>query len=293
MKYSARNDHDEILNCCNEKFIVDFALEIGAVRQSWHSQQSKSFYENRRERLIAQYHDVQRGLNLVFTPHSITAMFWLAEFITVLEPGYLAAKLVSERLVQLEQSVSQVGYDNVDEYLQREKLYTQLAARMEQIASRLQTVDLLEYGRVHYEQVLNRWNAGSYFSFSPVGRCYAALQELYWGKFGEAIMFCDSAQKKSLIDEVRTRVIDKLAHEVNASPNTRHYYHQWFTAPFSSAVLESKEILAWLGDTSHADLQPVSYSVTQTWRGIVLGMPRICSAVRLGGALVEEIFLLD
>jgi len=102
---------------------------------------------------------------------------------------------------------------------------------------------------------------------------------------------CDSSQKTRLIEEVRRRVIDKLAREVNASPNTRHYYHQWLTAPFSSGVLEYKEALSWLGDACNIDQQPVSYSVTQTWRGISLGMPRICSAIRLGDALVDEIFL--
>lgn len=291
MKYPAQNRPSMVLNCCNDKFIVDFACEIGAIRQSWHSQQSKSFYENLRERLITQYHDTQRGLNLVFAPNSAKAISWLAELIRVLEPGFLASRLVCDRLVQLEQSASQAGY--ADEDMQRETLYTQIAARMEQVENRLRTIDLLEYGRVHYEHIFQCWNRGSYFSFSPAGRCYAALQELYWGAFGEAILLCDRARKACLIEEVRARVIEQLAHDVNASPTTRHYYHPWFATPFSSSVLECKETIAWLGDASNIDQQPVSYSVTQAWRGIALGMPRICSAIRLGGALVDEIFLPD
>ena len=293
MKYVVQAGLGQVLTCCSEKFVVDFALEIGVVRQPWHSQQSKLFYENLRGRLITQFHDTQRGLNIVFAPHSMTAISWLAEFFTALEPGYLATSLVRERLMQLEQGMSPAGYDNADDSLQRDALYTQLFEKMAQIEHRLQTVNLLEYGRQHYQQVLSRWNDGDYLSFSPAGRCYVVLQELYWGAFGEAIMLGDSAQKTRLIEEIRTRIIDKLANEVSASPHTRHYYQQWFTAPFSSTVLEHKDTLAWLGDACNIDQQPVSYSVTQAWLGISLGMPRICSAMRLGGALVDEIFLPD
>ncbi|EIQ64799.1 hypothetical protein SF123566_5862 [Shigella flexneri 1235-66] len=34
----------------------------------------------------------------------------------------------------------------------------------------------------------------------------------------------------------------------------------------------------------------MSWSVTQRWQNVALGMPRLCSAKRLVDAMVEEIF---
>jgi len=291
MKHFVPTGTGRTLTCINDKFIVDFALGIGVVRQPRHTQQSQSFYENLRGQLVTQYQDVQRGLEGVFTPHSSAAISWLTEFITSLEPGYLATRLVREKLHQLEQTAIFTRPETFGGYLPRDKLRTQLTFKLEQMENQLQSINLAEHGRKHYEQVFTRWDLGGYFPFSPAGRCYVALQELYWGAFGEAILFADDLQKARLIEEVRERVIDKLASEASASSHTRHYYHEWLTTPASAGVLEYKEALAWLGDTCHIELQPVSYSVTQTWRGISLGMPRICSAIRLGGAMVDELLV--
>lgn len=288
MKHFVQTGPDRTLKCGTEKFIVDFALGIGVTRQPWHSQQSKLFYEKLRGRITENY-DKQRGIDRALTSDATSVFTRLAEFITSLEPNYLATKLVSERLLQLEQLPASASEFN--EHSQYDKLRAQLAFKLAQTEIRLQPVNLLEYGREHYEYVLSCWNNGNYFPFSPAGRCYAALQELHWGAFGEAILFSDSAQKSLLIEEVRSRFIDKLASDVNASPCTRHYYHAWLSTPSASGVLEYKEALAWLGDACNIDQQPISYSITQSWHGISLGMPRICSAMRLGGALVDEILI--
>lgn len=291
MKHFVPAGSGRTLACINEKFIVDFALGIGMVRQPRHTLQSKSFYENLRSQLIAQYQDVQRGLESVFTPHSRTTISWLMEFMTRLEPGYLATRLVREKLLQLEQTATFTSAGSFDGHLLPDKLQTQLAFKLEQIESQLQSINLVERGRKHYEQILTHWEHGNYYPFSPAGRCYVALQELYWGEFGEAIILADDVQKTRLIEEVRERVIGKLADETRASSHTRHYYHEWLTTPTSERALEYKEVLAWLGDTCHIEQHPVSYSVTQTWRSISLGMPRICSAMRLGGAMVDELLV--
>jgi len=287
MKHFVPTGSGRTLTCINEKFIVDFALGIEMVRQPRHTQQTKSFYDQ----LVTQFQDVQRGLENVFTPHSTAAISWLTEFISSLEPGYLATRKISEKLLQLEQKAVFTSPEVIDEYSPRDELQTQLTFKLKQMENQLQTINLLEHGRKHYEQVLTRWEQGDYFPFSPAGRCYVALQELCWGAFGEAMLLADDLQKTRLIEEIRERVIDKLASEASASSHTRHYYHEWLTTPTSAGVLEYKDALAWLGDSCHIELQPVSYSVTQTWRSISLGMPRICSAIRLGGALVDELLV--
>lgn len=289
MKHFVATGSGRTLTSINEKFVVDFAQNIGMARQHRQTQQSKSFYENLRGQLAAQCQNVRHGMGHVFDPSA--AIAWLTEFIIRLEPGYLACKLVTEKLLQIEQTAMLATADAFEEYSLHDKLTNQLAFKQQQIENQLQSIDLLAYGRNHYEQVLARWEHGNFFPFSPAGRCYVALQELYWGAFGEAMILAEHSQRTCLIEEVRVRVIDKLAREVNASSHTRHYYHQWLITPTSPGVLEYKEALSWLGDNCNINQQPVGYSVTQTWRSISLGMPRICSAARLGGAMVDELFV--
>jgi hypothetical protein len=69
-----------------------------------------------------------------------------------------------------------------------------------------------------------------------------------------------------------------------------HFYHQWLTTPASAGLIDHKDMLGWLGDWCQADKHPVSWSVTQNWQTVALGMPRLCSAKRLVEAMVEEIF---
>ncbi|MFO6483566.1 diguanylate cyclase regulator RdcB family protein [Escherichia coli] len=51
---------------------------------------------------------------------------------------------------------------------------------------------------------------------------------------------------------------------------------------------DDADFLSWLGKWTTADKQPVCWSVTQRWQTVALGMPRLCSAQRLAGAMVEE-----
>ena len=59
---------------------------------------------------------------------------------------------------------------------------------------------------------------------------------------------------------------------------------------FKKEEVELKDLLSWLGDWSNSERQPITWSVTQSWQSVALGMPRICSALRLAGAMTNEVF---
>ncbi|STD25293.1 protein YjcZ [Enterobacter asburiae] len=86
-----------------------------------------------------------------------------------------------------------------------------------------------------------------------------------------------------LKDNLRSMAANYLAQGINASPTTRHFYHQWLTTPASPGLIDHKDMLGWLGDWCQADQHPVSWSVTQNWQTVALGMPRLCSAKTAGG----------
>ncbi|HEY3985080.1 diguanylate cyclase regulator RdcB family protein [Cedecea sp.] len=278
------------LNCISEKFAVDFAMGIDVARQPWHSQQSKAFYEQLMALFVSGTRRYSGPAGMAPQDDLEASLVRLGVLTADLAKSYLANSQISERIAQLEPVSARTAHHSTAARERLQLLRQQLSLRLNRIEADLQRIDLLRQGTVHSEQIFSRWRSGHYFSFSPAARCYVALEELRWGTFGDAVRLGTAQQAEQLIEHARGLAISRLAEEVNASPRTRHYFHEWLTTPTSPGLLEHKDALTWLGDGCDIDRQPVSYSVTQSWQGVALGMPRICSAMRLGSALVDEVF---
>lgn len=138
-----------------------------------------------------------------------------------------------------------------------------------------------------------RWRAGAYNAWSLPGRCFIVLEELRWGAFGDACRLGSPQAVALLLGDLREKATQHLAESINAAPTTRHYYHQWFASSTIPTGGDHADFLSWLGKWTTADKQPVCWSVTQRWQTVALGMPRLCSAQRLAGAMVEEIFSVN
>ncbi|RKQ40237.1 diguanylate cyclase regulator RdcB family protein [Enterobacter sp. R1(2018)] len=278
------------LECITEKFVVDFANGIDVARDPWRSQQGKAFYQRLKEEFAGQNRKRYWGLDGAAPENMEASLAWLGQLTGTVAKSYLAACLIHERLSQMETASARVAYYSAEGREQLSQIKKVLEQRVSKLELQLRNSDLYRQGTVHCEQIFARWRTGHYFSFSPAGRCYVALQELRWGTFGDALRLCSEEQAELLLELAHGLAINRLAEDVNASPRTRHYYHEWLTAPSVPDLMEHKDALIWLGNGSDSDRHPVSYSVTQSWQGITLGMPRICSAMRLGSAMVEEIF---
>lgn len=278
------------LSSLSEKFVVDFAMGIDVARQPWSSQQSKEFYEQLVKVFVVGTRRNSVLAGMAPQDDLEASLVRLGLLSADLAKSYLANSQISERIAQLEPVSARTAHHSAAARGRLLALRQQISQRLSRIESDLEHSDLLRQGMVHSEQIFSRWRSGHYFSFSPAARCYVALEELRWGTFGDAVRLGSPQQAEQLIEHVRGLAISRLAEEVDASPRTRHYFHEWLATPTSPGLLEHKDALTWLGDGCNIERQPVSYSVTQSWQGVALGMPRICSAMRLGSALVDEVF---
>ncbi|MCE0846640.1 YjcZ-like family protein [Buttiauxella sp. A2-C1_F] len=279
------------LECVAEKFVVDFARNSGISREPWRSQQSKAYYQRLTGEFIGQSQLQKWAVDeaLLEKPEVMLAM--LGHLCQRVAKKHLAIEKVYESICAMALTSARVTNDTSEARKQLIQVQQQLAQRVGNLETQLQGTDLTHLGFVHCEQVFARWQAGHYFTFSPAGRCYVALQELHWGAFGDALRFGRLSQATELIEQARALAISQLASDVNASARTRHYYYEWLMFPSTAGMMESKEALAWLGDDCDSEHQPVSFATTQTHQGVSLGMPRICSAMRLGSAMVDEVFI--
>ncbi|ELQ6219799.1 methyl-accepting chemotaxis protein [Cronobacter turicensis] len=224
-------------------------------------------------------------------PPEMAALHRLESLSRQSPPGHLALSLTAQALARRSQRLSEKGVSAP--FAQALEVtaghYQHSAVRLE---AQLRQHDLATAAQRHVSEVMARWKSGEFNGWSPAGRCYVALEELRWGAFGDALRLGEPAEKDALLQPVYDETTLRLAHSVNASPHTRHFYQQWLHTPPQPGLLEHKDMLCWLGAEHDGERQPVSWSVTQTWQSVSLGMPRICSARRLVNALMEEIFLL-
>lgn len=212
---------------------------------------------------------------------------------SMLDPGHLALTQIAQHLALL-QKMDHRQHSAFPELPQQiVALYEWFSARCRWKEKALTQRGLLVQAGDQSEQIFTRWRAGAYNAWSLPGRCFIVLEELRWGAFGDACRLGSPQAVALLLGDLRVKATQHLAESINAAPTTRHYYHQWFASSTVPTGGDHADFLSWLGKWTTADKQPVCWSVTQRWQTVALGMPRLCSAQRLAGAMVEEIFSVN
>lgn len=278
------------LECIHPKFMVDLVQGADAARHTLLGPQQLQFRERLTQEIVTQTRLRPWAMAGMLNENAALRLGLAEKLAGMLDPGHLALTRMSDKLVALRQQFNPRLPQPSGLLQQYEALsahFNQRAAYKEKaLAQRGLTVQAGE----HSEQIFTRWRAGQYEGWSLAGRCFIVLEELRWGAFGDACRLANSDVAAMLKDNLRSMAANYLAQGINASPTTRHFYHQWLTTPASPGLMDYKDMLGWLGDWCQADKHPVSWSVTQSWQTVALGMPRLCSAKWLVDGMMEEIF---
>lgn len=278
------------LECVYPKFMVDLVQGDETKRSGGFLQQQQRLRARLTQEVLSQTQLRAWGMAGVSSEHLVMRLKLVEKLAGMIDPGHLALVRIAEGLMFLQQTEHPRGLSTPGLIQQINSLmdgFTQRGAYKEKaLTQRGLTVQAGE----HSEQIFTRWRAGAYDGWSLPGRCFVALEELRWGAFGDACRLANADVVSMLKDNLRIMAAQTLADSVNAAPATRHYYHHWLSAPTVGGSGEHNDMLSWLGDWCDAQRHPVSWSVTQRWQNVALGMPRLCSAKRLVDAMVEEIF---
>ncbi|ENC7500151.1 YjcZ-like family protein [Escherichia coli] len=279
-----------VLELVHPRFLVDLAQGDDVRNPQAHQQQ---FRERLMQALFARMPlKVLAKAEMINAP--LSQRLALVERLTaVLDPGHLALTQIAQYLTLLQKMDfrPQPAFPELPQQIVA--LYEWFSARCRWKEKALTQRGLLVQAGEQSEQIFTRWRAGAYNAWSLPGRCFIVLEELRWGAFGDACRLGSPQAVALLLGDLRVKATQHLAESINAAPTTRHYYHQWFASSTVSTGGDHADFLSWLGKWSTADKQPVCWSVTQRWRTVALGMPRLCSAQRLAGAMVEEIFSVN
>lgn len=272
-----------MLDSLHAKFMVSLLSGIDNPRQHALAPQQQRFRERLMHDILSQNALRSWALAGVFSDSPAMRLGLTEKLANLFDPGPFALTAMSRYL----QILMTKGAGSPE----LRQLYGSIGEQFRQRAEHKQQA-LIQQGlkaqaSLHREQVFSRWQAGDYDGWSLAGRCFVALEELRWGPFGDAWRLATPELRTLLRENLRSMAAQCLAEGIGAAKETRHFYHQWLT---TSGLMDYQEMLCWMGSDCDAWRQPVCWSVTQIWQPVALGMPRLCSAVRLVDAMMDELF---
>ncbi|MFK3769780.1 diguanylate cyclase regulator RdcB family protein [Pseudomonas putida] len=284
----------QILTCLPEKFVVDFANGIDVARERQAYLKGRTGFAARLfDGFTGQGARHQAEINASLTDGVEGALNWLKDLSESLASSNLAIAGVNDRVNHLKLDVARIATYSIDTRRQLENLADRLTERCDNLDQQVARIDFVQRVQLHLDMVFNKWSAGRFNSFSLSGRCYAALEELRWGAFGDYCRQATGNDRQQLLENLSNRVITHLASDSKVTRKERIATRErWLEKPMGRDVLpEASESLAYLGDDHEPQKSPFVFAVSQVPDELPLHLPRLNSPERMSEAMISELFL--
>jgi len=284
----------QILTCLPEKFVVDFANGIDVARERQAYLKGRSGFAARLfDGFTGQGARHQAEINASLTDGVEGALNWLKDLSESLASSTLAIAQVNDRVNSLKLDVAKIATYSIDTRRQLEHMAERLSERCEHLDKQVARIDFVQRVQLHLDSVFNKWSAGRFNSFSLSGRCYAALEELRWGAFGDYCRQTSGDDRQRLLENLSNRVITHLTSDSKITRRERIATRErWLERPVGRDVLpEAGESLAYLGDDHEPHQSPFVFAASQVPEELPLHLPRLNSPERVSEAMIGELFL--
>jgi hypothetical protein len=281
------------LGCLPQKFVVDFANGIDVVRDHLRVQRARSAFSARLyDGLTGKGARRQGEINASLADGVEASLSWLVELSESLASSNLAIARINDRVNALKHDVANIADYSVNTRRQLESLAVRLDERCGALAHEVARIDFVQRVQLNLDTVFNKWRAGRYGSFSLSGRCYAALEELRWGAFGDFCRHVSATDRQRYIDDLANRAIAQLSSDAGTKSDARlGTRDHWLARPRERHVLpDAAEALAYMGDWCTPDRAPFVFAISQFPEELPMGLPRLSSAERVTEAMVYEVF---
>ncbi len=278
----------KVLTCLPEKFIVDFANDIYITQDHLCVQRARSgFFSRCYDGLTGRSHRLQAEINANLAQGLEASLQWLTELTESLAESNLAIARVNDRVNTLNQHLARLVQHAAKTRQQLECLAEQLHARCSKIESELGRIDFEQRVSQHLDSVFYRWEAGRFDIFSPAGRCFAVLEELRWGAFGDYSRAHpkNHRQRQLFIEQAIDRATAMLQRDAG---NQRLKTRQWLVVP-ARQLTDAQPALAYLAEDYTAKQHPFIHTSCGQLETMPIQVPVIMRASRLAEALGEEV----
>lgn len=281
----------ETLPFLMDKFVVDFANGIHVTNDHIRVQKKRTgFFSRLADSVTGTSAIRQADINGNLANGVESSLKWLGELSESSAQSNYAITCINNHLNTLKHDVARVAHYSADTRQLLNVLSKKMTERCDSLEHEVARIDFVQRVQLNLEHVFSKWGAGKYQHLSLANRCYAAVEELYWGAFGDFYRSnaCLS-NKQSFLEIAKNKAVEQLSKDTNAACMTRIETQYWLAVPNSPNAAILVDALAYMGDKASDEIQPFIYSATQQPKLLPLRMPRLCSAERLGSAILNEI----
>lgn len=282
----------DILPVLADKFVVDFVNGIHVINDHIRVQQQRTgFVARLADAITGSGATRQAEVNANLVNGVESSLKWLSGLNESLAQSNYAIVCVNNRLNDLKHDVAKIAHYSADTRQLLNVLSVKMAERCDRLEHEVARIDFVQRVQLNMDHVFSKWGAGKYQHLSLANRCYAALEELYWGAFGDFYRSnVNTDDKKRFFEVAKNKAIEQLTIDANLNSMTRIGAQDWLQMPSSPNALTLTEALTYLGNAANGKTQPFIYSATQHPKQLPLRMPCLCSADRLGSAILNEVF---
>lgn len=280
------------LPCVADKFIVDLVNNIDVSRDHIRVQNSRSSaFRRLYDSVTGQGTKRQNEINAALTDSMDAAITCLTQLAASQERSNLALVRLNNRIAKIQQATTIIANYSADTRERLEQLARFVDARYQRLEQELRRIDFEQRAHHHLVRVFNRWAAGKFAGLSPAGRCYAVLEELRWGDFGDYCRTQTNTVRRNVLDDIINRAIIQLRVDTGINNSTtRMSIKAWMDYPIGiERRFELEESIVYMGDWSRPETQPFVFTVSQQPSTLPLALPRRCSAERLSESIVPEV----
>lgn len=284
----------QVLTCLPEKFVVDFANGIDVARERQAYLKGRTGFAARLfDGFTGQGARHQAQINASLSDGVEGALKWLKDLSDSLASRSYAIAQINDRVNDLKLDVAQIATFSIETRRQLDNLADRLHDRCDALDEEIARIDFVQRVQRHLDAVFNKWSAGRFNSFSLSGRCYAALEELRWGAFGDYCRQTSGADRQGLLEDLSNRVITHVANDSTVSRRERVATRErWLCVPETRDVLaDARESLAYLGDSHEPVRSPFVFAASQMPDDLPLHLPRLSSPERMSEAMIGELFM--
>lgn len=282
----------QVISCLPDKFIVDFANGIDVTRDHLREQRQRSgMYARLYDGFTGQGAKRQEEINANLAKGLESAFTWLNDLTESLTCSNYAIEQVNDRVSVITKNVAILADDLADTRQQLHNLSANLHKRCDQLSEEIVRIGFEQRAERQLTQVINKWAAGRFNSLPYGARCYAVLEELRWGDFGDYCRRNTGQTRNGFLDDLTNRAISQLARDTGLQSYDRRETEFWLTIqPEKNTFLDATEAITYLGDWSRPESRPFVYSITQFPENRPIDLPYRLEASRLASALVSEVF---
>lgn len=282
------------LTCIPEKFIVDFAngidvsgdhLQVQRQRSSFFSRCFDGFTGNGARR--------QGEINASLIESVEGSLKWLTELSRDLVSNNYAIIQVKDRVTKLTSQVTELALYSEKTRQRLDSLAQELDERMLHLGEEVARIDFNQKVIMHLDQVFHKWAAGRFIAFSPAGRCYAAIEELRWGSFGDYCRIHTGSERNNFIEQVVDRATVQLTRDVDIAISSRlGVYDHWLKLPRNREQYSDwHDALTYLATDFEIEAVPLISTITQKLPERLGRVPLIANASRIAETIVCEVFM--